>query len=171
VSVSDPTPTVRASIRDDSAARGHTPPAPKPVSESCYAALRIAAAKPTSALPTSIIAASSLSQGAGRGTAGTATVAVTVERVISASLDPIVGVAAISPRIPKVKNRLRIKVEPRSPLVDGTPRPATLDKLQSMCHDPPLSNFGQNAAFERRGSIQTSKLAVHYPNVPKRESQ
>jgi hypothetical protein len=63
------------------------------------------------------------------------------------------------------------KVEPRSPLVDGTPRPATLDKLQSMCHGGPLSNFGQNTAFERRGSIQTSKLAVHYPNVPKRECQ
>lgn len=26
------------------------------------------------------------------------------------------------------------KVEPRSPLVDGTPRPSTFAKLQSMCH-------------------------------------
>src|SRR5689334_18534585 len=171
VSVSDPTPTVRASIRDDSAARGHTPPAPKPVSESCYSALRIAAAKPTSALPTSIIAASSLSQGAGRGTAGTATVAVTVELVISASLDPIVGVAAISPRIPKVKNRLRIKSS-LVPRLSMEPRvPSTLDKLQSVCHGRPLSNFGQNTASERSGSIQVSMLAERYPYVPKRESQ
>lgn len=63
------------------------------------------------------------------------------------------------------------KVEPRSPLVDGTPRPSTLDKLQSMCHGGALSNFGQNTAFARRGSIQSSKLAERYPNVPKRESQ
>jgi len=70
----------------------------------------MAAASPMRALPTSIIAASSLSQGDGSGTDGTATVAVTVASVGRDSVDPIVGVvAAATPTITNDKKRLRIR--------------------------------------------------------------
>ena len=62
------------------------------------------------------------------------------------------------------------KVEPHSLLVDGTPRPSRLDKLQSVCHGGALSNCGQNTSFHRRGSIQAAKWAERYPNVPKGDS-
>jgi hypothetical protein len=62
-----------------------------------------------SALPTSIIAASSLNHGVDSGTDGTATVAVTVARVGSDSVEPVVGVAAATAKKTNVRNRLRIR--------------------------------------------------------------
>jgi hypothetical protein len=112
-----------------------------------YAARRIAAASPTSALPTSIIAASSLTQGACRGTEGTATVAVIVVLVVSGSLvDPIVGVAAAtSPRIAKVTHRLRItsSLIPRL-LTEHPCLPDELTRLQALCHAIDWSMCEQN---------------------------
>jgi len=79
-------------------------------SESRQVVLRIAAAKPISALPTRIMAAWSLGHEDGNFAEGTVTTAVRATGDRSSSLKPMVGVPARSPKSTSATPRLRIKI-------------------------------------------------------------